>query len=190
MKNFSVGIILAALMSVAVSAYSEEVKEVTLNSSVETAESQLKMMVSKKEAEVSVLTQEIEIQKKTLADANTANADKDLTISALRTQAAESATKLAAIQASAEAEVLSLLSENVSNVKLRDFGSVRLIPLLNDYLVIIPPELSQKVDFFFSKIQKRVLVGKTGIYLICDRKYFVPATAASHPDVNKMGDKL
>lgn len=182
MKKYGVGLLMAAFLSVAVSAYSaDEAKEVALISNPQTAETQLKMLVDTKEAELLVLNQKN-------AEVSAANAEKDLTISALRAQASDSASKLVALQTSVEVEVFKLLAENVSNVKLRDFGSVRLIPLLNDYLVIIPPELSQKVDFFFSKIQKRILHGKAGTYLICDRKYFV--TATKQPDVIQKGDKL
>jgi hypothetical protein len=109
------------------------------------------------------------------------SADKDIALSALRAQAADTATKLAAVQGSVENEAFRLFIEKASTVKLRGFGSVRLVPLLDDYLVIIPPALAKNVDIFFAKIRKRVLVGKAATYLICERKYFVPAAPVS-PD--------
>ncbi len=153
------------------SAESVPPSEITLVSTVPTCDAQLKALTEQKAA----LGKELDVQKNALAAANAAGADKDKAIEAIRAQAAESATKLAGLHASVEVEVFSLLAEKASTVKLRGFGSVRLVPLLDDYLVVIPPELSSQVNAFFAKIRKSVLVGKAGTYLICDRKYFVPA---------------
>jgi hypothetical protein len=149
--------------------------EITLVSNVPTAEAQLKALAEKKSAELASLGKELDAQKKVLVEAAAAGAGKDKALEALRAQAADMATRLADLQASVENEAFRLFIEKASTVKLRGFGSVRLVPLLDDYLVVIPPDLAKSVDTFFAKIRKVVLVGKAGTYLVCDRKYFVPA---------------
>lgn len=193
MRTICMAVIMTALLTVVASAYAETIvstpHEITLLPNIPTIESQLKTLAEKKDAELAALNKTLEAEKKALADMAITSADKDQAISALRAQAADSATKLATAQASVDIEIFRLLNEKVSTVKLRGFGSVQLIPLLNDYLVIIAPELAKNVDPFFSKIQKRIVVGKAGTYLICDRKYFVPAPSASLDDDLQRGDK-
>lgn len=157
------------------------ISEITLISAVPTCESQIKAQVEKHSSERAALVKELDVQKKALLDAAATGSAKDKTIESLRAQAADNATKLAGIQNSVDFEAFRLLSEKASVVRLRGFGSVRLVPLLDDYLVIIPPDLGNQVKTFFAKIRKSVLVGKAGTYLICDRKYFVPAAPAAVP---------
>lgn len=156
--------------------------EITLVINAPTIESQLQTTAGKKDAESATRDKELEAQKKALADAAVASADKDKAIEVLRAQAAETATKLATLQSSVENEAFRLFIEKSSPVKLRGFGSVRLVPLLDDYLVIIPPDLAKGVEPFFAKIRKVVVAGKAATYLVCDRKYFVPAGAAKIED--------
>lgn len=150
----------------------QALKEISLVPSVVTCDSQLQSLAA---------------YKKELSAAIAAGADKDKAIATLRAQASESATKLAALQSTVEFEAFELLSEKASTVRLHGFGAVRLVPLLDDYLVIIPPDLAKGVDTFFAKIRKVTHVGKSSTYLICDRKYFVPAAPAIAADSDKGG---
>jgi hypothetical protein len=151
-------------------------REITLVSNVSTVESQLKDLEEKKNAELSSLRKDLDAQKKALATETAAAADKDKAIEVLRVQAADAATKLSAVQSSVEDEAFRVFSAKASTVKLRGFGPVKLVPLLDDYLVIISPDLAKGVDTFFAKIRKVVHVGKSATYMVCDRKYFVPAS--------------
>lgn len=150
-------------------------KEIAMVPLLPTCEVQLAAQTEKADAKVADLAKELEKQKKAMLDATVLNGEKDQAVAALRAQTAESMLKLVKLQASVENEVFRLFIEKASSVKLRGFGPVQLVPLLNDYLVIISPDLAKNVDSFFSKIRKVVVVGKGGTYLICDRKYFVAA---------------
>ncbi|WP_205743315.1 hypothetical protein [Geobacter sp. FeAm09] len=159
-------------------------REIALASSVATCDSQLQTLTQQKGAQIAALQKELDSLKSSLAASTATSTEKDKTVAALRAQAADSATKLSGVQNTVEYEAFKLLSEKATTVRLRGFGSVRLVPLLDDYLVVIPPELSNQMGFF-SKIRKVVLVGKAGTYLICDRKYFVPAAPIAAAEAGK-----
>ena len=155
--------------------HATQVDEITMVPVVPTCDAELAALNEIKNAQAGYLSKEIEKQKKALAEAANTAAEKDKSIATLRAQAADAMLKLAKEQASVENEFFRLLGERASSVKLRGFGPIKLVPLLNDYLVVISPDLAKNVDGFFSKIRKVVVVGKAGTYLICDRKYFVAA---------------
>ena len=163
------------------------VDEVTLAPQTPDCDVQLASILEQQKAQESGQAKELARLKKEVLDITTLNTEKDKTIFAVRGQAAEALTKLAAQQSSVESEVFRLLSERATRVKLRGFGGVELVPLLNDYLVVIAPEQAKEVDSFFAKIRKVVVTGKSGTYLICDRKYFV--SVASPAESADTGEK-
>ncbi len=92
--------------------------------------------------------------------------------------------KLAELQSSPSAELFGLLDARGENVRLRGLGNVRLIPLHEDYLLVIPVSLAKQAESFFAKIRKTVLTGKGNAYYLCNRRYFTTLPGGEAPHAN------
>lgn len=75
-------------------------------------------------------------------------------------------------------EMFTALDAKGENVKLRGFGSIRLIPINNDYLVLLPASQAKKAEALFPKTNPVELVGKVNAFFFTDKRYFVSRQVA------------
>ena len=104
--------------------------------------------------------------------------EKKAALEAALKDAADSKKQIEVLKASPSAEFFQRIDAKGENVKLRGFGSIRLIPLQDDYLVVVPANLSEKAEVFFAKVRKTVIPVNGAIFVICGKKYFTGATTA------------